>query len=265
MDKVVIVIPAYNEQKRIGATLQAYGEFFNRLKKEKIIDYEILIVINNTKDKTEDIVRFHQNNNKNIKYLNLKRGGKGYAITQGFKEALKWKNELIGFIDADMATKPEAFYDLILNIKNYDGIIGSRYVKGAKVKPRQTFARIFVSRMFNFLIRTLFLMPYVDTQCGAKLFKRKVIEIIAEKLEMTQWAFDVELLHKTKNNHFRIKEHPTTWSDKSYSKINFMKSGPKMVLAIIRLRIINSGLRFLVKGYDKLPEKIKQNVEKERN
>jgi glycosyltransferase involved in cell wall biosynthesis len=263
--KTIIVIPAYNEEKRIENTLIEYGQFFKKLKKQKLLDFEILIVINNTTDRTEEIVKKHSKKIKEIKYLNFKQGGKGFAIIEGFKEALKKENDLIGFVDADLATSPEAFYDLIKNIANYDGIIASRYVPGAIVNPKQSVQRIIVSRMFNFLIRVLFLMHYADTQCGAKVFKRRVIERIANKLGMSQWAFDVELLYFLKREGLRIKEHPTVWADKEYSKINFLKAGPKMALSIIRLRLINSpfepllrSLRIIAKLGDRLINKSKK-------
>jgi len=245
--KVAIVIPAHNEEKRIGKTLEEYGNFFKNLKNQKILDFEIIIVINNTSDKTEIIVKKFCEKNPEIKYLNFKQGGKGFAIIEGFKEALKDENNsLIGFVDADIATPPYAFYDLIKNIKNYGGIIASRYVKGAIVKPKQSIRRIIVSRIFNFLVRVLFFMPYKDTQCGAKIFKREVIEKVVDKIGITQWAFDVDLLYKIKKQKFRIKEHPTIWADKEYSKINFMKAGPRMALSIIRLRIVNSKFKDMI-------------------
>lgn len=258
MEKISITIPAYNEEKRIGSTLESYGKFFDKLKRGKKLDYELLIVINNTKDRTEEIVRKFQKKNKNIKYLNFKQGGKGFAIIEGFREALKGReNSLIGFVDADMSTGPEAFYDLFKNMGENEGIIASRYIGGAVVKPKQSIQRIIVSRIFNFLIRSLFFLPYKDTQCGAKLFKRKTICKIVNNLEITQWAFDVDLLYKIKKANFKIKEYPTIWADKEYSKINFMKAGPRMALAVIRLRLINSRFRFLVRGYDLLPDQIK--------
>ena len=108
------------------------------------------------------------------------------------------------------------------------------------------------TNLANFFIKLLFLMPYKDTQCGAKIFKRQAIEKVVSSLEITKWAFDVELLYKLRKAGFRIKEVPTTWSDKEYSKINFMKAGPKMLLAIVRLRLVNSWLRFVVKIYDRI-------------
>jgi len=248
MENVTIIIPAYNEEKRIAGTLEEYGKFFTNLKKTKKLDSEILVVINNTHDLTEEIVKKYRKKYKIIKYLNFKQGGKGFAIMEGFKEALKDKRSgLIGFVDADMATGPDAFYDLVKNIGRCDGIIASRYVSDAKVSPKQTWKRVFVSRIFNFLIRTLFLMPYKDTQCGAKLFKKEVINKIVRHLGMTQWAFDVELLYLIRKAGFKILEYPTVWADREYSKINFMKAGPRMALSIIRLRLINSVFEPLLK------------------
>ena len=107
--KLAIVIPAYNEEKRIGKTLQAYSECFEKLRKNKLLDYEILIAINGTTDNTEKIVNSFARKNKSIASINLKEGDKGNAVIQGIKFFLKRKNDLIGFVDADMSTPPEEF------------------------------------------------------------------------------------------------------------------------------------------------------------
>ena len=251
MNKVSIVIPAYNEEKRIGKTLETYSNYFERLRKKRELDYEILIVINNTTDKTEYIVKAWRKKNKKIRYLNLIRGGKGYALIEGFKDALKRDNNLIGFVDADMATSPEYFYDLIKFIDVYDGVIASRYMKGSIIEPKPTIQRLIAKRIFNFLIRIVLFLPYRDTQCGAKIFKRYALEKVLQDISMSQWAFDVDLLYSLKKIGFRIKEIPTKWSDKEYSKINFWKAGPWMALGVIRLRMINSPLKKFVRIYDK--------------
>ena len=256
MEKVSIIIPAYNEEKRIGNTLEKYGEFFKLLKKQKKLDFEIIIVINNTKDKTEEVVKTYQKKYKEIRYLNLKPGGKGFAIIEGFKDALTRKNDLIGFVDADNATGPEAYYDLIKNIKNYDGIIASRYAKGSIVTPKQTLLRIIESRIFNLLVRSVLMIPYRDTQCGAKLFKRKAIELSVSKLKLSKWAFDIDLLYAMNKDNFRIKEHATNWSDKTGSHVNVVKTGPMMALAVIRLRILDSIFKGFITFYDKIVSKL---------
>lgn len=250
MEKISIIIPAYNEEKRIEETLEQNLKFFKNLKKNKILDFEIIVVVNGSKDKTIEIVKDFANKNKELKYLNLKRGAKGYAVIEGFKEALKSDSNLIGFKDADMATKPEAFYELIKKIGNADGIIASRYLSGAIINPKPTFERIFASRIFNLMIRIFLGLKFRDTQCGAKLFKRNALEKTIPKLTFSQLAFDVDILYTMRKLGFEIKEIPTTWSDEGYSKVNFASSGPWMALAIVRLRLINSHFKSLIKIYD---------------
>ncbi len=249
--KLSIIIPAHNEEKRIGRTLENYSSYFEELRKKNILDYEFVIVVNGTKDNTLEIVKSFSKKNKRILYLNLVKGGKGYAVLEGFKSALTRKNDLIGFVDADMATDPESFYFLIKNMPKEGAAIASRYIKGSIVSPKQTFARIFTSRVYNSLIRGLFLMPYRDTQCGAKVFTRKAIEKIINKIGMTKWAFDLDLIYHVRKEGLAIKELPTKWSDKEYSKINFLISGPWMALAVVRFRLINSLLKRFIRIYDK--------------
>lgn len=250
--KIFIVIPAYNEERRIGKTLEEYSNFFENIRTQEKIDYEILVVVNNTTDRTVEVIEAKSDKNKKIKYLNLAQRGKGYAVIQGFKEGLADSSEFIGFVDADLATKPQEFYRLFNSIRNYDGVIASRYVKGAIVRPKQTWRRVLVSRIFNYFIRVVMFLPYRDTQCGAKIFKRSAIKAIVKDVKMSQWAFDVDVLYSLNKYGFKIREVPTVWSDREYSKINFMRSGPKMALGVLRLRILHSPIRKFMKVYDKI-------------
>lgn len=248
--KLSIVIPAYNEEKRISKTLSAYSLFFEQLRKKKLLDYEILISINNTTDKTLEIVKAYKKKNKRIVYIDLPRGGKGYAVIEGFKEELKKDFELIGFVDGDLATSPEEFWKLAKECTKREAVIASRYIPGAIVNPKQTIQRIIASRAFNIAIRAILLMPYRDTQCGAKVFRKEVLLKILPNLTMSQWAFDVELLYETQRAGFTIKEVPTIWSDKEYSKLNLSKAGPRMLLGVIRLRIIHSPFKSFIRVYN---------------
>ena len=256
---ISIVIPAHNEERRIRETLENYAKFFSDIKRKKEIkNFEIIVVINNTQDKTEEIVRELLKKYPEISYLNFKQGGKGFAIIEGFKDALKRDNKLIGFVDADMATPPEAFYDLIKNIKNYDGIIADRWDKKSIISPKQNIIRRFMSRIYNLMVRTLFFMPFKDTQCGAKVFRREIIEKNINKLITSNWGFDVALLFcLRKETHARIKSIPTTWEDKQESKINLKKTPFLMFASLVRLRLIHSPFKFIVRAYRKLPEKLK--------
>jgi glycosyltransferase involved in cell wall biosynthesis len=252
---VSITIPAYNEEKRIGKTLEEYAKFFRDKKIAKEIkNFEILVVINNTKDKTEEVVKKYQKKYEEIIYLNFLEGGKGFAIIEGFKNALKRKNDLIGFVDADLATQPEKYYELIQNIKEADGAIASRWKKGAK--NNYGLKRKIFSRGFNLATRLILFLPYRDTQCGAKIFKRKAIKSIIDNLGTTRWAFDIDLLYKLKKSDSKIKEVPTVWKDMEGSNINLSKVPLQMFLAIIRLRLLNSPFKFIVTVYNRFIPKL---------
>ena len=249
MVNLSIIIPAYNEEKRIEKTVESYVNHF------KNYDYELIIIPNGCKDNTEKITKRLSNKHKQIKYKTIKEAiGKGGALKEGFKIA---KGDLIGFVDADNSTKPEDFEDLIRNIGKYDCIIASRYIKGAVVKPKQSITRIIASRVFNFLVRFLFNIKIYDTQCGAKLFKKEVIKNVLPKLDITKWAFDVDLLLKIKKSDYKIKEFSTKWEDSLGSTLKMKKAIPEMLLSLIRLRLINSRFRFIIVIYDNLPESIK--------
>ncbi len=235
--KISIIIPAKDEEKTIKKTLESYSVFF---KKIASMDFEIIVVLNACEDNTLEIVKKSEGKHNQIKHLNFERGGKGFAITQGFIEALKGDSDLMGFVDADMSTPPFAFHDLILSIKNYDGVIASRYLPNSIVKPKQRVMRIIASRVFNFLVRSLFLIPYRDTQCGAKIFKRKALEKILPEIGMTQWAYDIDLLYNAHKLGFRIKEKATFWEDKESRNLNLKKASIQMFLAVSQLRIMKS-------------------------
>lgn len=245
-----IIIPAYNEEKRIGPTLEDYCEFFYGK-----IDYQILVVINGTSDNTEGVVKQYQKKYAQIKYLNFERGGKGFAIIEGFKDSLKNDFDFIGYADADGATPPESFYDLVKKIPFYDGVIASRWRKDSYIKTKQTLLRKITSQGFNFLTRSILFLPYSDTQCGAKIFNRKALESVVGGLGITKWAFDIDLLCRLKSRKFRVIEIPTIWEDKKESKLNLTKVPFQMFASIIRLRLIYSPFSFIVKIYDKLPKR----------
>ncbi|VVB83581.1 Glycosyltransferase AglD [uncultured archaeon] len=259
---ISIVVPVHNEEKRIVKILEKYSVFFEEKKKKKEIDdFELLFVINNTTDRTEEIIQAYSKKYKEIRHIRFKEGGKGFAIICGFKDALKRKNNLIGFVDGDMSTPPEAFYDLIKGIDGYDGIIADRWNKRSIITPKQSTFRRFVSRGYNWIVRTLFLFNHRDTQCGAKLFKREIIEKNINKLVTSNWGFDIALLYcLKKESKAKIKAIPTIWHDEVGSKVNIKKTPIRMLLSGIRLRLIHSPFKFIVRFYRKLPQRMKMRL-----
>jgi len=239
--KVSIIIPAYNEEKRIERTLINYCNFFDQTKRNENIEAKIITVLNGCTDKTYDIVLDLKHKYKTIEIINLKKPGKGLAVIAGFKSALRSENDLIGFVDADMATKPKYYYELIKNIKKYDAIIASRYMKGAQVTPKRPFIKDWGRKIvYNPLNKILFGINYKDFQCGAKLFKPYALKGIVNKLKAEQWAFDVELLYLCKKNKFDVKEIPTIWHDQTDSKFKTVGSGLNMIASLFKLRLYHS-------------------------
>ncbi|CAN5185327.1 N/A [soil metagenome] len=235
--KVSIVFPAYNEEHRITNTLISFDDFFKQKKDQENLDYELLVVINNTTDNSPQIVQKLQETRPHIRMINTPQGGKGWAIKLGFQDALTRDNDVIGFNDADMSTSPEEYYKLIRSVANVDGIIASRYMPGATViPPRPKIKRLGSRLVYEPLIRLLFGLNYYDYQCGAKLFKRAVIARIAPEITVRHWAIDLELLYLCKRHNYSIYEFPTVWVEKDGSKLHMFRSGMKMLGTVFALR-----------------------------
>jgi len=243
--KLSIVIPAHNEKQRIKKTIRAYHQFFIEKQKDNLFDFELVVVLNGCTDNTLFIVESLRKQLSNLVIVNLSDAGKGLAIKAGFINSLTRTNDLIGFVDADMATLPEAFYALVQNIDKYDAIIASRYMPGAQIYPPRPWYKRWGSRIiYEPLVRLLFNLSYHDLQCGAKLFRRKAIIIIVSHMVIRGWAIDLELLYLCKKYGLHVKEIPTVWHDQDDSKLT-MRGGIRMLGDVFVLRLRHSSLRFL--------------------
>ena len=241
--KLSIIIPAYNEEERIEKTLNSYFSFFNKKFSKK--DYEIIVIPNNCSDSTVDILKKMSKIHENLVFQEFREKiGKAGALIEGFKLA---EGNLIGFVDADNSAPPESFFKLTSNIKNNDGAIGSRWIKGAEIELRQPLARRILSRIFNMLVRIIMNLNYHDTQCGCKLFKKEAIKSILSNLDYTKWAFDIDLLYQMKRINAKISEIPIKWADDSRTHLNLKKAPMQMFIALLKLRILYSPFKFIIK------------------
>ena len=231
--RVIIVIPAYNEEERIEATLHAYFDYFNKIKN---LTTTFLVVCNNCSDDTAGVCKRIQKTHPELHYINLKPGGKGFAVKQGFLKALDYNVDLIGFVDADMATTPPYFYELITKIKDHDGVIASRYKKDARVWPNRPFIKEIGGKFYNWVLRQNFHLDIRDTQCGAKLFTYKTIEAVAPFMKEIGWAFDLELLYLCQLCDKDIIEVPTTWSDMPGSHLTISGCYKEFISAPVRIK-----------------------------
>lgn len=243
---VLLLIPAYNEEKRIAPVLREYAEYFKR---NYAGSFNLVVVLNGCVDNTWGVVESVTKEHPAISALEFPAPiGKGGALIEGFK--LAPRADLIGYVDADGATSPAAFHDLIRHWQKADCIIGSRWMPGAILHQSQTKKRQFASRVFHGIVRSLFPSLRIrDTQCGAKLMRREAAERIHPALRIADMAFDINLLYALQRNGFRILEVPTEWTDKLGSKVRLGRTSLVMFLSVVRLRIIYSPfasyLRFL--------------------
>jgi glycosyltransferase involved in cell wall biosynthesis len=228
--KLSIIIPAYNEEKRILKPLTLYYEFFNKKLGKEL---EIIVVPNNCKDNTIGVVRDFSKDKKNIVIKNIEKiNGKGLAVMEGFKIA---KGDIIGFVDVDESTSVEEFNKLYDHINGFDGIIASRRIRGAKITPRRSAYKNLSGIAFNLVVRFLFSLPYKDTQCGAKLFKKELAHFLAKNVHETKYAFDVELLYLCKKNNKKILEYPIHWKEAGGGYVT-TSAGIQAVWRVIKLR-----------------------------
>ena len=218
-----LIIPAYNEEKRIIPVINNFLNSFS--------DIELIIVNNGSMDNTTDLIKNYKTSK--VRLLDFKEKlGKGGAIIEGMKIA---KGEFIGFSDADQAVMPEDFKKLIKYLKFYDCAIGSRRIKGADIKIKQSLKRRLSSRIFNVIVNLIFNLKIKDTQCGAKVFRRKTIEKILPRLKIKDFAFDIDLLYNLKILGYKIKELPVNWKHQEGSKFS-LTNAPRMFLSLLRLR-----------------------------
>lgn len=224
-----LVIPAYNESSRILPTLKNYDSFL----KKKFKRYEIIVVCNNCTDDTFSVCQKFAKTTQHIHVFNFPYyTGKGGAVIEGFKVA---RFELVGFVDADRSTAPAEFGKLLDEIPFFDAAVASRDLKTSKVDPPQPFFRHFQGLVFRSLVQLLFRIPVLDTQCGAKTFRKSVLKKVIPVLHEKGWAFDVELLWRLHQSHARIKEVGIRWQNDDQSRVG-MFSGVKMLHAILKLR-----------------------------
>lgn len=190
---VGVVIPCYNEEKRLLS-----DEFTNFI--EKNSGYHLCFVNDGSKDKTLEVLNNLRNGREDFitVYDCEKNGGKAEAVRQGMLFMSKKEDlDYIGFLDADLSTDLSDFDDLVKTIENseYKIVSGSRISRmGANITKES--ARKIISLTINYIIRKILKMDFKDTQCGAKIFHKDVIEISFGKKFVTQWIFDVEIFRR---------------------------------------------------------------------
>ena len=230
-----IVMPLYNEERRLMKSLPILEKFIKKNKRHKI---EVIFVNDGSTDKTNLIIKKFKISgviNFKKKFINYSKNvGKGFAVKRGIREA---NNEWILLCDTDLSVHPNQF--IIWFNKNYliskrTAYYGSREHKQSIVKA--SIYRVVLGFFFKKMIRYMFDIKLSDTQCGFKVFHKSYSKKIFRKIRSYRFAFDVELTLLLKKYNIHIKELPLKWTHKKGSKLSFFKDVPKMIFDIILIR-----------------------------
>ncbi|MGC9941262.1 MAG: glycosyltransferase [Verrucomicrobiota bacterium] len=233
---LLILIPAYNEEARIEPVLRDYADFFGRNYSGK---FQIIVVLNGCRDNTLGVVQRVAKDFPSVGWLDFPAPiGKGGALIEGLK--LAGHADYIGYVDADGATGPPAFFKLIPYLAEADCVIGSRWLPDSVLLQKQPTFRRFISRCFHFIVEILFWLHIKDTQCPCKLMRREAVEKIHSYLRIADLAFDVNLLVALHQAGFKVREVPIEWTDMIGSKVtaSLFRSSLAMFLSVVRVWLI---------------------------
>lgn len=226
-----IVIPAYNEELRLPATLERLAEYLPTLG----LQTEVLVVDDGSGDRTAAVAETFAEKISRLRVLsNGANRGKGYSVRHGMLEAA---GELVLFTDADLSAPIEESDKLISALKSgYDVAIGSRAMNRSLISTHESVFREFAGIIFNKIVRVVLWLPFVDTQCGFKAFRRERCRIIFELQRIEGFGFDPELLYLARHYGLRSVEIPVRWGHSPDTKVSMLRDSFKMFIDIFVIR-----------------------------
>ena len=221
-----IVIPAHNEEQRIDRTLRAYRDVVN----EPLARF--IVALDECTDATAEVVRSHAGVDDRVELHEFPKLGKGGVLMESFRRC---DADRVGFVDADCATPPAEFMRLVDATAGADVAIASRTHPASVLPVRRSLGRRAASWVFALMTRALFGLPFADTQCGAKVIRREVVDKTIPLLSSRDFLFDVDLLVTARDLGFRIVEVPTVWVDRGGSHVRTVADSFRMALSSLRL------------------------------
>lgn len=226
--KLSIIIPVFNEEKRIASAIKKVSEFLAKKK----FDYELIIVDDGCSDST---IKCAVDTGVKLTVIkNTVNLGKGGAVRNGM---LHSSGDYLLFTDVDISTPLEELNNFLPWIDTgFDVVIGSRSIRGSDVRVRQPLYRELMGKFFNKIVRLLTVRGIIDTQCGFKLFTRKCGYDVFSKQTINRFCFDVEVLFLAQKLGYGIKELPVVWRNDVGSTVNPVKDSLRMLRDLFRIR-----------------------------
>ncbi|MGH9738928.1 MAG: dolichyl-phosphate beta-glucosyltransferase [Candidatus Acidiferrales bacterium] len=232
---ISIVIPAYNEEKRLGFTLARIREYF-AVRSPAFAGIEIIVVDDGSSDGTAPVAREFARNIPCLRLIsNTGNRGKGYSVRNGMLQA---RGRIALFTDADLSSPIEECERLFAAIADGNEVaIGSRAIDRSLIAVHQSRFREIAGIIFNRLVRIITGLPIEDTQCGFKAFRLPDCRVVFEQQRMEGFGFDPEILFLARRHRLRIAEVPVSWSHDAGTKVDVYRDSVLMFLDLLRVRL----------------------------
>ena len=226
-----IIIPSYNEEARLPATLEHISDYIQKSGRAT----EVIVVDDGSTDKTSAVAVSFRDKLPTIRVLsNSVNRGKGYSVRRGMLEA---KGNIVLFTDADLSAPIEEADKLLAPIASGNDVaIGSRALDRSLISTHQSLFREFAGIIFNKVVRLCLRLPFVDTQCGFKAFRRERCHIIFEQQRIERFGFDPELLYLARHHGLRSVEIPVRWAHSPATKVSMLRDSIQMFLDVFTIR-----------------------------
>jgi dolichyl-phosphate beta-glucosyltransferase len=225
-----IVIPSFNEELRLPATLSQISAFIRASKRET----EVIVVDDGSTDRTADVANSFRGEIRRLRVVaNGENRGKGYSVRHGMMEA---RGRIVLFTDADLSAPIEEADKLLAALADHDVAIGSRAMDRSLISIHQSPFREYAGIIFNLVVRTILRLPFVDTQCGFKAFRRDRCRVIFEQQRIERFGFDPELLYLARHHGLSAAEIPVRWAHSPATKVSMLRDSVQMFLDVFIIR-----------------------------
>src|SRR5713101_2681323 len=225
-----IIVPSFNEELRLPRSLELIAAYVNASNRST----EVLVVDDGSTDRTAEVAASFRDRILNLRVLkNGENHGKGYSVRHGMMEA---RGEYVLFTDADLSAPIEEADKLLSALRQYDVAIGSRAMNRDLIDVHESLFREFAGIIFNRIVRIVLWLPFVDTQCGFKAFRREPCRIIFEQQRIERFGFDPELLYLARHHGLRAVEIPVRWGHSPATKVSMFRDSLQMFLDVFTIR-----------------------------
>ena len=229
---ISLIIPAFNEELRIGKSLEQIFRFCNA----QALPFEVIVVDDGSSDDTVPFIRKTFGNRAELKIIQQpQQRGKGAAVRKGILQA---RGDYVFFSDADLSVPIETLSVFLIELQNLcDVAIGSRRAPGAKIEVHQPFMRETMGRIFTSLSNFVLGTRYFDVTCGFKGFKREVARDLFSRQRLRNWSFDSEILLIARLKQYRVAEIPVHWRNEQGTKVRVWKDAAVSFLGLLQIRL----------------------------